>query len=419
MEYQKHDMGSFNLHLIKTDKFRTVTIRVSMRKEITEEEVTYRNVLADMLVYSTAKYKTKRELILKEQDLYSAHVSASSSRSGMYNNINFTLKMLLDKYTEKGIEEEAIKFFSEILFDANVENKKFDEKAFDVIKKENKSIVESYKENTSKYSIIRLLQNMEDKPYKYIEYGNMEVIDKMTSESLYNFYKEFFSKSLIDIYVLGDIDTSKYIELIKKYFVFDTFKRKKISPIIKADKINKRIKTIIEEDNIIQSKLAIGCKIDNLNEFDRNYTLTLYNLILGGGSESKFFKNIREKHSLCYYVSSSVRKLDNLLIIKAGISKENFKETLKRIKKEMKDMTLGKFDDIDIENAVNNYISALSDILDSSDAIIETYVAKDLLNLDDIETRSQKIREVTKEDIIRVSKLVSMSVVYLLEGVKE
>ena len=108
-----------------------------------------------------------------------------------------------------------------------------------------------------------------------------------------------------------------------------------------------------------------------------------------------------------------------MLIIKAGISKENFKETLKRIKKEMKDMTLGKFDDIDIENAVNNYISALSDILDSSDAIIETYVAKDLLNLDDIETRSQKIREVTKEDIIRVSKLVSMSVVYLLEGVKE
>ena len=260
---------------------------------------------------------------------------------------------------------------------------------------------------------------MEDKPYKYIEYGKKEVLDNMTEESLYNFYQDFFNKSLVDIYVIGDIDPEKYTKLIKKYFLFDTFKRKKISPIIPVDKYNKRSKTVIEQEDISQSKLSIGCKIETLSEFDRNYTLTLYNLILGGSSESKFFKNIREKHSLCYYVSSSVRKLDNLMIIKAGISKENFKETVKRIKKEMKDMTLGNFDETDIENAINNYISALNEIEDFSDAIIETYVAKDLLNLDDLETRREKIKQVTKEDIIRVSKSVHLATIYLLEGVKE
>lgn len=419
MEYKKVDMGSFNLHLIKTDKFRTVTVRVSMRQEITEESVTYRNVLSDILVYSTEKYKTKRELVLKEQDLYSAHVSAVASRSGMYNNINFSLRMLLDKYTEKGIEEEALKFFSEILFKPNVSDRKFDKQSFEIVKKENKSIVESYKENPTKYSIIRLLQHMENKPYKYIEYGNMEVLDNMTEESLYKFYQDFFSKSLVDIYVLGNIDMDKYTTLIKKYFTFDTFKSKKVSPIVSVDKYNKRSKTIIEQEDVSQSKLSIGCKIEELDEFDRNYTLTLYNLILGGSSESKFFKNIREKHSLCYYVSSSIRKLDNLMIIKAGISKENFKETVRRIKKEMKDMTLGKFEESDIENALNNYISALSEIEDSSAAIIETYVAKDLLNLDEIEKRREMIKKVTKEDIVRVSKKVHMATVYLLEGVKE
>lgn len=419
MEYKKVDMGSFNLHLIKTDKFRTVTVRVSMRQEITEESVTYRNVLSDILVYSTEKYKTKRELVLKEQDLYSAHVSAVASRSGMYNNINFSLRMLLDKYTEKGIEEEALKFFSEILFKPNVSDRKFDKQSFEIVKKENKSIVESYKENPTKYSIIRLLQHMENKPYKYIEYGNMEVLDNMTEESLYKFYQDFFSKSLVDIYVLGNIDMDKYTTLIKKYFIFDTFKSKKVSPIVSVDKYNKRSKTIIEQEDVSQSKLSIGCKIEELDEFDRNYTLTLYNLILGGSSESKFFKNIREKHSLCYYVSSSIRKLDNLMIIKAGISKENFKETVRRIKKEMKDMTLGKFEESDIENALNNYISALSEIEDSSAAIIETYVAKDLLNLDEIEKRREMIKKVTKEDIVRVSKKVHMATVYLLEGVKE
>ena len=35
-------------------------------------------------------------------------------------------------------------------------------------------------------------------------------------------------------------------------------------------------------------------------------------MILGGGSSSKLFTNVREKNSLCYYISASANKLDSI-----------------------------------------------------------------------------------------------------------
>ena len=142
-------------------------------------------------------------------------------------------------------------------------------------------------------------------------------------------------------------------------------------------------------------------------------------MILGSGSESKFFRIIREKYSMAYYVYSSLNKLDSLMLIRAGISKSNFDRVVKLIKKEMKEMEEGDFKDEDIVIAKNNYLTLLKEIEDNENAIIETYLAKDLLNLGDIEERKQMIEKVTKEDIIKVAKKVKIDTIFLLEGNKE
>ena len=42
MEYLKKEYGAYNLHLIKTNKFKTITVRVSFRNPNKKEEVTLR-----------------------------------------------------------------------------------------------------------------------------------------------------------------------------------------------------------------------------------------------------------------------------------------------------------------------------------------------------------------------------------------
>ncbi len=419
MEYKKINLGSYNLHLINTDRFKTITVRVLLRKESNKEEITLRNFLNEILNYSSGTYKTKRELVLRTQELYGVSIGATTDRGGNYSNINFYLTMLNEKYTEKGMLDQSLGLLSDVLFNPNVKNNEFDKDSFNNTMQIEKVYIEALKENPSKYATIRLFESLDkDMPYTSCELGTIEQLNKIDRKNLYDFYKKVINESLVDVFVIGKIDFDETEKLIKKHMKFNTLKRNKIDPIIEQTKFDKT-KEVIEEEPISQSNLAIASKIKKLNKYERNYVLSIYNMILGGCAESKFFNNIREKYSLAYHISSSVRKLDNLMIIKAGIANENYKKVLELINKEMKDMEKGNFTEEDIEKAKNKYISFLEEVKDSPNAITETYVAKDLLDIGEIEERLVEIKKVTKEEIMKVAKNISIDTIYLLKGTLE
>jgi len=419
MEYKKIDMTAFNLHVIKTDRFKTINIRVCLRDNISKDEITLRNMLASFLTYSTDTYPTKRDMVLKAQDLYGVNVYTKSYRSGRFNMINFCMSLLNEKYTEKGMLDSSIEFLSDVIFHPNFYKDEEFNQAYKFLYDNMESSMKGIKENPTTYSVIRMLEEMDkDMPYSYREFGYLEDLEKISKEKLISYYEKVINSSLVDVYVIGNVDDN-IIDLLKKYLTFTTYKRPKESQLIEHKKLPTRSKTIREQEDSNQSKLSIGCKIGSLSEFERNYVLTAYNMILGGNSESKFFKTIREENSLAYYVYSSLNKLDSLMIIKAGISKENFETTVKLVKKLMKDMEKGNFTDDDLNIVKENYISLLKEIEDNENAIIETYLAKDLLNLGDIEERKKEIMKVTKEDIVQVAKKVKIDTIFLLEGVLE
>lgn len=417
MQYKKTEVGPYNLHMIKTKRFKTVNMQIILSDEVKKEDITKRNFLSDILTYSSKKYKTKRDISIESQNLYAASIYSTSYRLGNYYNTDINLYFLNEKYSEENMTEKSLDFLSEIIFNPNVENNKFDSASFNVIKNNMHIQIESVKEDTRKYSMIRMLENMsKDAPYSYHGFGYLEDLDKITEENLYEYYKELLRKCSIDIFVIGDIDFTKMEKLIKEKFKFNVFKKKRNSPILYHNSIRTRPKTIIEKDSINQSKLAIGCKMKDLTDFEKNYVLTLYNIILGGGSESLLFQNVREKNSLCYYVSSASNKVDNLLIISSGISKENFKKALILIKKEMKNIGSGNFPDEMIEKAKIRYNSIIDEIYDYPNQIISAYYASEVLKVDFPEVRKKKIMEVTKEDIVSLSKKIKMDTIYLLEG---
>ena len=275
MEYIKKDLGSYKLHLIKTDKFKSITVKVSFHRVIKKNEITIRNILSDMFMQSSKKYNSKRELTIKAQDLYAAGLRTTNSRLGNYINTDFYLTVLNDKYTEDGNFASSLEFLSEIIF------------------------------------------------------------------------------------VIGDVDIKEATDLIKMYFKFDILKKLKM-PFMVDEKKPRRSKLVFNEkiDNT-QSKLAIGCRINGLSEYERNYPLTLFNVIFGGCSDSKLFKEVREENSLCYTIYSITNKLDNVLLIRAGIDKENYKKTVSLIEKNLKDMCNGKFDETDILMAKEYYADAI------------------------------------------------------------
>ena len=43
LEHTSYDMNAYKLHIINTDKFKTITVSVAFRRKIVKEEITIRN----------------------------------------------------------------------------------------------------------------------------------------------------------------------------------------------------------------------------------------------------------------------------------------------------------------------------------------------------------------------------------------
>lgn len=417
MEYKTLDKKSYKLHFIKTDRFKTITIRVMLRNKVEKEKIALRNFLMDIMTFSTEAYPTRKELVEHSQDLYGVNIYSRVYRIGRKNSMNLFANFLNEKYTEEGMLEESIKFLSEILFHPNVENKSFDKTSFQVIKNTMQASLKTIKDNSKRYSLIRMLETMSsDAPYSYREYGYQEDFDKITEESLYEYYKDVIKNSNVDIYVLGNFNDKQMEEYMDKYMHFNTLKKEDKQIEIKHTSYRKKTQTKCEKEHFNQSKLSIGCKLLDLTPREKHYVLTLYNIILGGSADSKFFKNIREKHSICYYINSTLKKLDNLLLIRSGISKERFDEAIKLIKGEMQDMAKGKITEKEIDAAKSLYLTSLEESYDDDEAIIDMYLAKDITGIGDLDERKKEIMSVTKDEIVEVASKVKMDTIYLLEG---
>ena len=417
MEYVKKDLGSYNLHLIKTNQFKTITVRIAFRSPVVKEEITLRNVLCDMFLQSSSKYPSKRELTIEAQELYAADIQTNNSRFGNYNNLDIYLSVLHDKYTEEGNFKKALKFLNEIVFHPDVYAKKFSSEKLEIVKSTMRSILSSLKEDGASYSLLRLFEVMDkDRVSSYRMVGYLEDLDKVTPESLYQYYQKVIRSDIVDVFVIGDIDFKEITKMIREVVPIKTVKRKRIPYLLADIKPRARKMVVKEKIDTAQSKLAIGCRCYGLSSYERNYALTLYNVILGGSGDSKLFKEVREKNSLCYVINSVPNKIDHLVLIRAGIDKENYSRALELIEKELQDMRKGIFSDEDIKIAKEYFCTALDEVLDSPNRILDNYYMMELLGTDDLEEKRRKIMEVSKTDIIKVAKKIKMDTVFLLEG---
>ena len=91
MNYEKYSYGAYNLHIINTNKFKTIKVTVNFRAKSLEDEVTIRNILKMILLNSCKDYPKEKDLIIESENLYDLKVSSLSSRVGNYSILSFNL----------------------------------------------------------------------------------------------------------------------------------------------------------------------------------------------------------------------------------------------------------------------------------------------------------------------------------------
>lgn len=416
MDYTKLENENYNLHVIQTNRFKTINVIVDFKRKLSKKEITMRNVLCNTILEGTHTIPSRRKLEIKTEELYDLSYRCGNSFSGKYTIISFGITYINPKYTEKNMHNESFKFLSDLIYDINVSENGICKKNFDIAKKIVKDNIDTIFENVSIYSQTRMLEEMEDSIISYRNCGYLEDLDEITCENLYKYYLDVINNDAVNIFIIGDIDLETSKKLVDKYFKFSSNKKYNNSHFFMPKISNDKVKCISEKFDKEQSTLVVGFKIDKMTDFERRYVSSVYNYILGGSTESNLFKTVREDNSLCYYITSSMQPLLNIGLIRAGINAKDYDKVKDLIYKELKNISEGKFEDSKIANAKTTYISSLSDLEDNPRSIISLYGGMEYFKADDIDVRKEKIVKVTKDDIVAFSKKIHLSTIYLLEG---
>ena len=417
MDYKSVNLKNYDLHMVKTNRFKQIKLLVDLRIKDEKENSKYLKILQNILLKTSPNYQTIKEINTACASIYDPCYYISYIESGKEGVFTLDISFINEKYTEKGMNKKSIDFVLDFLFNPKIINNGFDKEIFELEKKSFISSLKSVKDNPQRYAKIRLDEEMDTKDYK--EYKIEELIEdvqKTNEKELYNFYQKLMKNSKLDIFVIGDIEFNEIEKIISEKINFNGKHQGKINHLIKQTNIRRNPRVIIEKVNNTQSILNIGCKIESLTDIERKYVFPLYSWILGGCMNSLLNQTVREKNSLCYYIYTSRQNLLETMSIHAGIDGENFKKTINLIDEEMHNMEKGNFEEELLESVRNIYLNSLKSIEDSIGTVIGNFECQTFKTADSINQRKEEIMKVTKEDITKFSKKVHIDTIFLLKG---
>lgn len=416
MNYKLHKNGSYNIHTINTDKFKTIRMEIIFRNNFSIERSSIRTALFELLTENSSFYKTKRDLNLKMEELYNALIYAESTKLGgeVISSINY--EFLNPKYTEDEYLSDAIKLPFELIFNPNVKDEQFDEKTLEVIKQRLLSELAGIKEDPKKAAIQSSLLHMDpSSPSAKNLLGTKEEIEEITVEELYKEYTNILKHDYVDIFIIGDFDENAVINYINQYANFRTIKNHEVNLFVN-NKVRNKVKNAVDKSEDAQSQLIFIYNTINLTERERKYSMQIYNMILGGGSlETKLSQNLRNKNSLCYGVQSIYNKYDNLLIIMTSVDKTNIEQAKKLIKASVNEMKTSLKNE-ELNHAISSSIASINLAYDYQSRIIANYLFNYMAELDPMDERIREYKNVTLEEIRKLNKKIKLNTIYVLEG---
>lgn len=411
-----------NIYKINSEKFKSIYFSINFTMPVNKRQISENALLSAVLGKSNKKFKTQKEIQMYLYSLYGANFDIGIEKFGDLYNIEFRGECINKKYLPNNTDvvNEVLEFLYDAIYNPNVFNGAFDE---EVVEREKDFIlnkIREVKDDKLRYGIRKMEELMcKDEPFSTYVYGDEDDIYKITSSDLYKRYNEVISNSCITFIISGNLLGYEDIEeKVNNIFNNKLVSKLNYKELIYNQKLNHIQEVVEESQQTTQSVLSYGLRINNPNSNDF-YKLSVYNALLGGTPSSKLFQNFREKESLAYTVRSRYYRFKDIIIIYAGIQKENYEKAKLVLENEINKIKDGEISDEEFEASKKSIISDLKEWNDSKIALSKMFISN-LFSLKNdsltLEQMVDKFEKVTKQDIIDIASKITIEKIYFLGG---
>ncbi len=415
MEYKKINCESYNIHTIKTDKFKTTRMEIIFSREVEKDKMQEFTFLSDILTDSSKKFQRRKDIAIRLEELYKAIFYGTTNKVGNLFTISFVLEFINPEYiNEDNYFEEILSFPFKIINNPRIKNKEFDITNYNIVKRRMEDEIKSIKESSEKLAILSALQNMDpNSPSSFKVLGEEENLKNITPSSLYDTYNDLFMHSNCDIFIIGNINMDEAVKIIKNNFKCPVIKLSKPTLLV-DNKIKRKPLLVNKEVSFVQSTLVMIYNLKDLDINLKNVAFHVFNYIFAsGGIQAKLYQRLRVENSLCYSVKSLYLKYDELLVIEVSLDKKNIKMAEKLIKKCIKEMISGDYSQDELNDAKKNLVFSLKMANDNNVSILNNYIFNQFAHLPLIDERIKLIKNVNKEDLIKCAKSLKLNTIYV------
>jgi predicted Zn-dependent peptidase len=233
--------------------------------------------------------------------------------------------------------------------------------------------------------------------------GTPETVTAMSRDDVASFFSSNYGPSNVVLAGAGEIEHDALVAAGEQMAA--TQPSGCTPPVRPAPPAAQQVVAVDEQDTE-QVHICIAMRTVPLGSDDR-FALGVVDQLLGGGLSSRLFQEVREKRGLAYTIYSyrSLFADAGLFVISAGTAASKVGETLDVIGAELERLASGGVTDREFDIARHHLVGSFQLGLEDTGARMASIASAQLLmgHVDDVETATQRIRDVAKSDVERVA----------------
>ena len=414
-------MPDVYLTAIKTDKFKSGVITLNMLRPLKEEEASMNALFPVILRRGTEAYPDLVAIAAELDELYGASIGAIVRKRGEVQTVGLSVEFNDDRFLpEDGLLEKVCELMGEMLLRPLTVDGAFDPEYFESEKKNLIDTINAKINDKISYAQSRLIETMCDgEVYGVDKLGSIEAVEKITNDELFAHYRNVLETSAVEIIYAGSADSSRVAGAMTAALA-GMPRGAVVSTGTETEHNVGETKYVEDAMDVTQGKLSIGFRTGVTAADDDYPKMALFNVVFGGGLNSKLFMNVREKLSLCYYASSGLEKFKGLMIVNSGVEFENFEVAKNEIFAQLEACKNGDITAEELDSAKKYMLNSLRCQDDSLGAHEESALGRIIGGYDrTAEKLAEEIEPLTVEDVVSAANMVTLDTIYFLKGVEK
>lgn len=415
------------LYAVNTDRFKTGLFSFLAAMPIDRENACMAPLLLSVLRRGTAEYPTVADISRRLDWLWGTGFSVRSSYRGNLLIVGFSANLLDAAFLPQGSDELMCgvqELMRQILLCPITESDGTLSRRYTESEKQLQcDAILAQRNNPRAYAADRCRSILyEHEPCGKPLWGSVEETRAVTCEGL-TAYRERFLQAFHPLaFFVGSADPQPLSAQLAERFG-DAFSVAERFPLCghRLERLAKP-KHVEETLEVAQSQLVLGLRTGILLGNADFFACAVYNEILGMSPISRLFVYVREKKSLCYSCSSSYNGMLGSILISCGLKAENRSAAEEEILYQLEQMRTGGFTNAELDAAKCSLVNAYRQLQDSAGGLESYWLGRMLmgeaatLSIADSVCRLQLV---TREDVLRVARQVTVEVTYFLRGTLE